>query len=124
MSANITTIQTQKYLISHPSLTFKLYPGGLSLALGLSEVKCKRHYYRDLSGDQLGLGYSDFNTLGSGGLSGYGLGLGASGLGGHTNLGFSSDNLSVYGSKPGLYMTPHTEEDRRVCNHKSIAWLL
>ena len=86
--------------------------GGLSLALGLSEVKCKRHYYRDLSGDQLGLGYPDFNTLGSGGLSGYGMGLGGSGLGGHTNLGFSSDNLSVYGSKPGLYMTPHTEEDR------------
>jgi len=86
--------------------------GGLSLALGLSEVKCKRHYYRDLSGDQLGLGYPDFNTLGSGGLSGYGLGGGGSGLGGHTNLGFSSDNLSVYGSKPGLYMTPHMEEDR------------
>ena len=115
MSANRVLPDTKIFNLPVEKNLMKIfYPGGLSLALGLSEVKCKRHYYRDLSGDQLGLGYPDFNTLGSGGLSGYGVGLGGggSGLGGHTNLGFSSDNLSVYGSKPGLYMTPHMEEDR------------
>ena len=84
----------------------------MSLALGLNEIKCKRHYYRDLSCDQLGLGYPDFNTLGSGGLGGYGPGRGGGSQLGHTNLGFSSDNVSVYGSKPGLYMSPHMDEDR------------
>lgn len=77
--------------------------GGLALSLGLVEARLQTAYYRDLAREPPLPGPAVY----TGNL-------------GHTNLGFSADNLSVYGSKPGLssasglYMTPapHIEEDR------------
>ena len=102
-----------------------MYIGGLSITLSLNEVKCKDHYYRDLTSSDH-LGYPVFGS--SGGLSQYGgysggqMGGGHSQyggqMGGHTNMGYSSDTMSMYGSKPAInsaiYMTPHMEEDRSV----------
>ena len=65
------------------------------MALAFSEVKCRDDYYRDLhTTDQL-----VYNTT-------------ERHLNSYSNLGFNSDTLSIYGSKSGLYMTPHGEEDR------------
>jgi len=86
--------------------------GSLSITLSLNEVKCKDHYYRDLTSSDH-LGYPVFGSTGA--LSQYG-GYSGGHLGGHTNLGYSSDTISMYGSKPAInsaiYMTPHMEEDR------------
>ena len=89
-----------------------LLAGSLSITLSLNEVKCKDHYYRDLTSSDH-LGYPVFGSTGA--LSQYG-GYSGGHLGGHTNLGYSSDTISMYGSKPAInsaiYMTPHMEEDR------------
>jgi len=71
--------------------------GGLALALAFSEVRCREDFYRDLhTSDHLVYPTLD-RTVNS-----------------YSNLGFNSDSLSIYGSKSGLYMTPHGhgEEDR------------
>ena len=58
-------------------------------------MKCRENYYRDLSSSDH-LVYPNLDRH----------------LNTYSNLGFNSDTLSVYGSKSGLYMTPHGEEDR------------
>ena len=104
------------YIFSCKSYLISLSAGGLSITLSLNEVKAKDHYYRDLTSSDH-LGYPVFGS--TGGLSQYG-GYSGGQLGGHTNLGYSSDTMSMYGSKPAInsaiYMTPHMEEDRYV-NH-------
>ena len=70
--------------------------GGLALALAFSESQCRDNYYRDFTTTDTLVYPATMDRH----------------LNNYSNLGFSSDNLSLYGSKSGLYMSPYGEEDR------------
>lgn len=71
--------------------------GCLALALAFSESQCQDNYYRDFT--------TTDNLVYPATMDRH--------LNNYSNLGFSSDNLSLYGSKSGLYMSPYGEEDRQ-----------
>ena len=67
------------------------------MALAFSESQCRDNYYRDFTTtttDHLVYPATMDRHSNS-----------------YSNLGFSADNLSIYGSKSGLYMSPYGEED-------------
>ena len=81
--------------------------GSLSLSLAFNELKVRNKYFEDLGGSDP---FSEYQVYG--GYHDQHRPVSSSHLG-HTNLGFSSDTLSVYSKHhQPLYMTPHGEDDR------------